>query len=96
MTEWEEQENSGIWIPEKEGDQIEGLVEKKDEGNYGPQWTIITADESIRTPSHKVLQNRMGNVKEGDTVRITFVGEEPPAVKGQNPTKMYKVEKAKQ
>lgn len=90
--EWEKQESTGMWIPTEEGQELVGeVVEILTEGSYGPQWVIKTDEEETRTPSHKVLQNRMAKAKKGDTVKIVYKGEEPPNVKGQNPTKIYEV-----
>jgi hypothetical protein len=89
--QWEKQESTGIWIPTEEGDTVEGTVLDIVEGSYGLQYVINADDKEIRTPSHKVLQNRMAKVKKGDTVRIVYDGEEPPSVKGQNATKIYSV-----
>ncbi len=88
---WEEQESTGVWIPKEEGQELVGEVTDIVEGTYGLQYIIKTDKEETRTPSHKVLQNRMGKAKKGDTVKIVYKGEEPPAVKGQNPTRMYDV-----
>lgn len=90
---WEKQEGATFWNPENEGDELIGTVAAvRTEGEYGLQYDI--KDEKgdvIRTPSHKVLQNRMANAKEGTKVKIVYTGEEPPAVKGRKPTKMYDV-----
>lgn len=89
---WEKQEGSGLWLPEKEGDELIGEVTDVKEGTYGNQFVIKKQDgEEIRTPSHKVLQNRMTDATVGTKVKIVYIGEEPPSVKGQNPTKMYDV-----
>lgn len=91
---WEKQEGSSIWLPEKEGEEMIGEVKNiNTEGLYGNQYSIETEKGAYLTPSHKVLQNRMVNVSVGDKVKIVYVGEEPPAVRGQNPTKMYEVYK---
>lgn len=88
---WIEQEGAGMWIPQNEGDELIGTVTDIVEGDYGKQYVIKKDDgEEIRTPSHKVLQNRMAKVKAGNKVKIVYTGEEPPSVKGQKPTKMYK------
>lgn len=97
MTEWEKQESlSDIWIPTEEGEELIGEVTDSYEGGYGQQYTIKKEDGSeVRTPSHKVLQNRMAKVEKGNKVKIVYTGEEPPTVKGQNPTRMYDVFVAK-
>lgn len=90
--EWEKQEGANIWLPTEEDDKIEGEVVEIVEGTYGNQYVIKEEDgDQVRTPSHKVLQTRMIKAKVGDVVRIVYKGEEPPSVKGQNPTRMYEV-----
>lgn len=90
--EWEKQEGVGIWIPKKVGEEVIGKVVKIDtEGTYGTQLILETKDGEMRTPSHKVLQNRIAKVKEGQTVKIVYAGQEQPTVKGNNPTEMYDV-----
>lgn len=93
MVEWEKQEGAqDIWIPTEEGEELIGKVVNRAEGSYGPQWTIEDKEgNEHRTPSHKVLQNRMANVNPDDEIKIIYTGKEPPAVKGQNPTRMYDV-----
>lgn len=90
---WEKQEGAGIWIPEKEKDELVGEVTFiNTEGLYGVQYTIKKDDgEEVKTPSHKVLQNRMQKAKVGTKVKIVYMGNEPPKVRGQNPTEMYEV-----
>jgi len=89
---YEEQESTLYWNPAREGETLKGKIAYIEEGEYGMSYTIEQEDKSlIKTPAHKVLVSRMGKAKEGDRVKITFLGEELPKVKGQNPTKMYKV-----
>ena len=90
---WQEVKgNSEIWLPEI-GDHIEGEVLALKDGIYGLQATIGKDDDKWVTPSHKVLQNRLNELAVGDYVRITLVKEELPTIKGNNKTKIYKVEK---
>lgn len=92
---WEKQESAGMWMPEKEMEELVGEVADIQEGGYGLQYSIKKEDgNTILTPSHKVLQSRMLKVRVGDIVKIVYKGEEPPSVKGRNPTKMYEVYKA--
>jgi len=90
--EWVKQDSTGIWLPTEEGAELIGQVVQVDEVTYGASYTIKDKDGfEHRTPCHKVLQNRMAKVQIGETVRIIYKGEEPPSVKGQNPTRMYDV-----
>ncbi len=90
---YKKQEGAGIWIPEKEGDSLVGAVTHIDtEGLYGTQYVIKKSDgEEVRTPSHKVLQNRMQKAKVGTKVKVEYTGTEAPKIRGQNPTCMYDV-----
>lgn len=84
---------SNIWIPVVDGEQIEGTVIDKIEGQYGIQLVLNSEGNEIKTPSHKVLQARLEKIEKGDKIRITYKGEVPPSIRGQNPTKIYKLEK---
>jgi len=86
-------ETSGkIWLPKTKGEEVIGIVSAIVDGQYGKQYDILTEKgEDIRTPSHKVLQNRMVTVKKGDTIKIVFTGTDLPKVKGNNPTSLYDV-----
>ena len=88
----QEGEKMEIWMPEKEGDELVGVVEEIKLGDYGKQYLVKQDDDAeIWTPSHKVLQNRAVEVTVGDDVKIVYDGTEPAKKKGNNPTTMYKV-----
>lgn len=93
MGDWVKQEGAGIWLPVEEGEKLEGEVTHIDtEGLYGTQYVVKKSDgEELRTPSHKVLQNRMQKAAVGTKVKIEFTGTEAPKVGGQNPMAMYDV-----
>jgi len=92
MSEWKERDTIGdMWLPEKANDELVGKIIEQIEGSYGMQWIIETKEGNVRTPSHKVLQNRLNGIETGKEVKIIYDGEEPPSVKGQHPTKMYRV-----
>ena len=89
---WIKQESAGMWLPEKEGDELGGTITDVADGTYGRQYEVKKDNgDVVRTPSHKVLQNRMSKAEIGNRVKVVFKGEEPPSVKGQNPTKIYEV-----
>lgn len=90
---WTKQEGSGMWLPKEPGDELIGNIESIMDGIYGKQYNILREGETepVVTPGHKVLQNRMAKAKVGDFVKIVFVREETPSVKGNNPTKLYVV-----
>jgi len=99
MSDWKEHEGQkgNFWNPAI-GDELVGTVKAVNEGDYGKQYDIETdtiGDDGtnvvITTPSHKVLQNRMKDIAVGTKVKLVLDSEEPPAVKGQNKMKMYKV-----
>lgn len=90
--EWVKQEGSGFWQPVKEGDELVGKVQEIKEGTYGQQYLIATADgKSVLTPSNKVLQSRMAKVEIGETVKIVYLGVEPPKQRGYKPTLLFDV-----
>lgn len=87
---------SEIWMPENEGDSVEGIVKEIDpEGQFGLRvlMEIPEKGEEMWMPSHKALQSRLTKAKMGDRLIVTFTGEEPPSVKGHSPTRLYKVER---
>ena len=94
--EWVEQCSTGednIWLPSIPNEKIIGVVVSIRSGDYGNQYLLENKSVGLRTwtPSHKVLQYRMEKVQVGDTIKIVYVGQEPPAVRGRNPTRMYQV-----
>jgi len=92
LNEWIEVSDSSFWSPEKEGDEIEGIVISKDNDDYGLRVVIETKDKKqIVLPSHKVLQNRLQGTKVEDYIKVVYKNEELPKIKGHNPTKIYKV-----
>jgi len=86
---------SAFWSPDTAGQHLTGIVLERIEGNFGQQ--LVIDDEETKkattTPSHRWLQNLLEDVAIGERVRITYQGTEPPKVKGQNPTKIYVVER---
>ena len=96
MPQTEELTPSDIWQPDAEGDKIECIVKEIDaEGQFGLRVLVEVPEleKELWTPSHKALQVRLNKAKVGDRLIITYTGEEPPAVKGHNPTRLYKVER---
>lgn len=94
MTEWEKQSNGTFW-PSKEtkvGEQIEGKCVSIDNGKYGLNYSIELADKSlVITKAGKALLPRMTKVQVGTMVKIVFLGEEPPKIRGQNPMQTFDV-----
>jgi len=91
---YEEIEEKEIyWEALAEGDQIEGVIIRIEEKDYGKQAAIENANEEKIwiTPSHKNLQGKLDNLEVGDKVRITYK-EAKPTKKG-NDYLIYKVEK---
>ena len=95
MAEWKKVESealSNLWLPQLKGEELIGEVTHREEGTYGTQFIIQKEDGVlIKTPSHKVLQNRMSKVALGQKVKLVFTGEIPPKTRNENPTKMYEV-----
>ena len=93
LDKWQEVESEiEYWRPEQIGDTLIGTVLEKIEGEFGPQYKLEKEDgKTALTPSHRVLQSRMSGVALGTKVKIFFESELQPKVRGQNPTKIYKV-----
>ena len=92
LDKWEEVKDTGcFWSPEKEGDEVEGVITSMSEDNYGLRVTLKTKENEIVLPSHAVLQNRIKSCKVGDVVKVIFEKKELPKIKGRNPTNIYKV-----
>lgn len=88
----EQESEMGIWLPQKENEELQGIVMEIVKGQYGMQLTIKKNDGAlIKTPSHKVLQAKLSKVEVGDLVKIVYVKQELPKVKGENGAKIYKV-----
>jgi len=92
-SEWKPQEGAGMWLPTVEEETLIGTVEDIVEGIFGNQYLIkpVGKEDSVLTPSHKALVARMVKVRKGDTIKLVYKKEEPPTVKGHNPTKIYEV-----
>ena len=95
MVKWVKQESDfNVWKPTEVKEELSGqVVEIKESDEYGSQYMIVKSgsDEQILTPSHKVLQTRLKKAVVGSIVKIVYEGEEPPAVKGRHPTRIYEV-----
>jgi len=89
---WEKQEgNMDFWNP-GEGEELIGEVIELIQGNYGLQISVKKEDGSVMTtPSHKVLQAKLSKIKVGDKVKIVYVKQDLPKIKGQNGVKLYEV-----
>ena len=77
--EWEEVDRMlpAVWLPEEEGESVEGEVLEKVEGMYGEQLVLGNTEKNIqlRTPSHKVLQRKLKAVNVGDWIKIEYSGQ---------------------
>jgi len=75
---WEEVERMlpAVWLPEEEGESLEGEVLEKVEGMYGEQLVLGNTEKNIqlRTPSHKVLQRKLKAINVGDWIKIEYSG----------------------
>jgi hypothetical protein len=94
LVDWvkDETPNKEFWKPAKEGESIEGVVVDKKQGNFGLQLTLQLADGSeVKTPSHKVLQNRLQNKEVGQILKLVYTGQLAPRVRGENPIQTYDV-----
>ena len=84
---------TATWEYDKEGDLIEGTFKRTTDGKFGLGYIIETSDGERLVWGTAVLTRKMTEIKEGNKVRITYGGELPPKVRGQNPTKLFKVER---
>lgn len=85
---------SNMWIPQKEGSEVQGVIISMMQQQYGIQVIIEDKDHrQITLPSHKVLQSRIKDCKVGELIKVVFVKQELPKVRGQNPTNIYKIYK---
>ena len=93
---WEKVEAGNAWKPEKEGDEIFGLLIGKEEnvGQYNSTLYQIqkTGDEGevVEVWGSTVLDQRLKNTKIGEEVKITFLGK-GKASGGKNPAKLFDV-----
>jgi hypothetical protein len=109
MDDYEEQEGSGgeYWKPEEINEALEGKIidyqssstfidqNSGEEKEAGPIWTIQLEDGSIKkTPTHKMLQNKMEDMKIDDEVLIVFT-ESKPIPGRESEMKVYRVFKKK-
>jgi len=90
--QWEEVQAGNYWNPKKENESVEGIIISMDKEKFGLKVTLEQPDKKmVVLPSHAVLQSRIQNCKVGDRVKVIFERTELPAVKGHNPTNIYKV-----
>ena len=86
---------SNTWQPENENDSIEGVlvkVEREVGINKANLYHLETSDKkNISVWGSAVLDSKMTFVKEGDILRITYLGLGEKKI-GQNPAKLFKVE----
>ena len=96
--EWVEVDSHSYWNPLEHGAELIGLLMKKEETSFVDKqgkprfmWTICEniTDKEFKTPSHKVLENKLSNIPLGSMVKISFIGEKES--KHVNPTKLYSV-----
>jgi len=64
-----------FWHPETKHDELRGVVISIGESEFGIYADIETEEGlTFRTPAHKILQNRLEKLQEGDFVRIVYEG----------------------
>lgn len=77
------------WEPEP-GDELIGVIIEEEDSTYGKTYIIeIEPGKQLKTPSHKMLQQKLDQTNIGDRVKIV-AGESKPTTKG-NPMNTYKV-----
>jgi len=77
--DFEEREFQGggnLWLPDEEGEELEGWIYKIGVGQFGPlKVTLLTVDgEKIVLPERKNLIGKLLGLKEGMYVRIVYEG----------------------
>ena len=85
-----------IWKPEKEGDEIAGVLVSIDDnvGQHGSKmYHLETEKGQTSVWGSAVLDDRMQYVKPGDNVKIVYKGTQENTKK--QPTKIFEVFKAK-
>ena len=96
MSEYREA-TGNAWKPEKDGDFVEGLLTRV-ETNVGPNSSMmyhieqLKDNEPISVWGSTVLDIRMGEVKVGQQVKITYKGEAKTGGRGGHKPKIFKVE----
>ena len=83
--------DGGFWSPEKEGEILEGIIVRKFDGQFGTQCDIESEKGTLTTPSHKVLIGKLSKLEVGIKVKIVFIKQDLPTVKGKNGTMQYDV-----
>ena len=86
--------NPGFWIPENDGDAIEGtLIDIQDDvgDNKSRLYTIEVDKKPTNVWGSAVLNQRMVGISVGDRIRITYKGLGEKAA-GRNAPKLFKVE----
>ena len=69
-------ERPEIWLPEREGEVLEGEIVEIREGEYGI-YAMVKEKASgllLRTPAHKLLQSKLSKLSKGDYIRIIYQG----------------------
>lgn len=91
-----EEINPTIWSYKEEGDFIEGILVRKQEGigsNNSMLYSIETPEEGVKNVwGATILDERMALVNVGSKVKITFKGLTEEKKKGKNQAKIFKVE----
>lgn len=86
--------NPDFWKPENEGDNIEGILIHKEEGQKGVRSAVykleLAPNEFMNVWGSTVLDDRMTLIQLGDKVRITFKGKTKNSKKQD--LHIYKVE----
>lgn len=83
-----------MWKPENDGDFVEGILVKKEEGvgeNKSMLYNLETSEGLKTVWGSAILDSRMTFVKVGAKVKITFKGLAEKTT-GKNPAKIFKVE----
>jgi hypothetical protein len=94
--DWKEAQIPDSWKPEKEGDEIIGLLVRIEQ-NVGPNNSMMYHIEELKTHEEKgvwgttQLDSRMSGVKVGEEVKIVYLGLEASKKRAGAKYKKWKV-----
>jgi len=84
-----------FWEPTSENPMIDGEIIREETGLYGRDLIILCeSGNEFTIPNLTVLKKKLADVKIGDTVRITLLGEKPSKSTPGKTYKDFKVEVA--
>jgi hypothetical protein len=80
-----------IWKPAMIDESIKGVLESRNEAQFGKMYWILTEKGKKCFYGSTVLDALMDKVKIGASIEVVFKGLKPATKAGHNPTKIWKV-----